>query len=366
MESGKISGLQFFSVIVMFELGGVIALGVGGTAKQDTWIAILFGLIPGLCILLVYGKLYMLYPKEPFTTFVPKILGPYIGKPVVFLYSVHFMYQSVRNFRGIGNVMSIAVYDETPLIALLCLMAIALIYIVYQGIEAMTRTIVTFLIVMVVLGVLGNLFVIFSNIIDVNNMLPLLENGWKTVINSIPLTYFLPYAEMVVVMMFFPYVDTRKPGSVVRIGVMAAIFSGLVLSYTMALNASVLGPDLLSRSTIPLLATTSKINIGDFIQKMDGISISTLVISYFFKAVVYFYVAVMAVTDLWKLKGIQFVVVPLGIIIFFSSIMVAENSVENYIEGYIINPYVAFPFQTAIPIVLLIVALARRKKQSAA
>lgn len=365
MEAGKISKLQIFSVMVMFELGGVIALGVGGNAKQDTWLAILLGLVPGLCILFVYGKLYTLYPKDTLTAFIPKIVGPYLGKPLVFIYSVHFMYQAVRNFRGIGNVMTTAVYDETPLISLLALMAIALMYIVYQGIEAMSRTIVTFLIVMVILGVIGNLFVVFSGIIDVKNLLPMLETGWKTVINTIPLTYFLPYGELVVVLMFFPNVQTASTRPVVRIVTLAAVFSGFVLSYTMALNTAVLGPDLLSRSTIPLLATTSKINIGDFIQKMDGISLSTLVISYFFKAVVYFYAAVAAVSDLWKLKGIRQIVIPIGMIVFFSSIMIAENAVENYMEGYVINPYVAFPFQTAIPIVLLIVAWMRKKRAAA-
>jgi spore germination protein KB len=366
MEAAKMSKFQFFCLVVLFELGGVIALGVGqSSARQDVWLSVLLGMIPGIVIYFVFSGLYKLYPTMPLTSYISKIIGPFLGKPIAFLYSVHFVYQSVRNFRGCANTIQVSVFDETPLVALLALMAVAMIYIVYLGIDAMLRTIVTFLLVLFALGLLGNIFIFFSGIIQIDYLLPVLENGWKPVINTVPLTYFLPFGELFVCTMFFHYlgVDTQKSG--IKVGFAAMILSGLIISYTMALNAAVLGPDLLSRSTFPLFAVTSMINIGDFIQKMDGISVSSLMISYFFKATIYFYAAVLAVTDLFKLKSIKSFAIPLGGIVMFSSIMIAENSVENYIEGYIINPYVAFGFQSAFPIVLLAVGWMRRQRRTA-
>lgn len=362
MESEKISTLQFFFLVILYEIGGVIGLGTGAAAQKDVWLAILLGLVPGLLIYLVYGKLYMLYPRLPMTGYFERILGPAVGKCLALAYSVHFMYQAARNVRGCGNLLVISVYDATPLFAIISLMGIAMIYMLHKGLGVLTRTAMVFFFVLIAMGVMGNFFLWFSGAVETDHLLPVLEKGWGPVINTVPDTYFLPFAELVAFAMLFPYVQTDQPRKVIRAGLAATVAAALLLSYTMALNVSVLGAGQLRRAVFPLFTALSKIDIGDFIQRLDGIAISVLFISYFFKASVYAYIALLAAKSLFKVDQVRKLAVPLGILIVLSSMVISENFSENFYEGHKLNPYVAFPFQTAVPILVLAVAWLRSRK----
>ncbi|MEH7749512.1 GerAB/ArcD/ProY family transporter, partial [Neobacillus drentensis] len=62
MEKAKISGFQLFVLIVLFEMGSALLLSPGSEAKQDAWIAILFGLVGGIIVFFIYYRLFMYYP----------------------------------------------------------------------------------------------------------------------------------------------------------------------------------------------------------------------------------------------------------------------------------------------------------------
>ena len=48
MEKAKISATQLFVLVVLFEMGSAILVGIASDAKQDAWIAILLGLAGGI------------------------------------------------------------------------------------------------------------------------------------------------------------------------------------------------------------------------------------------------------------------------------------------------------------------------------
>lgn len=359
MEKAKISLRQLFVLMMLFELGGAVAIGTGGGAKKDAWLAILLGTVGGLLILLVYQALYKLYPRLLLTGYVQQIVGKYIGWPIAFLYTVHFMYQAARNLRGCGNLLVIAVYDRTPLFAINSLMMIAIVYMLYKGVEVLSRTGEFYILLLVFLGVLGSILLFASGVVELKNLQPILEKGWKPVIQTVPNTYFFPFAELLAFTMLMPYLNDTK--GTVRTGCFAVAASGLILSYTMALNIAVLGANITGRAIFPLFTTISKINIADFLQRLDAIAISTLIISYYFKTTIYSYIAVIGAVDLFNLQNHKKLVIPFGFLILLSSLMISSNYSENYVEGLKINPYVAFPFQTAFPVLLLVIALIRRR-----
>ena len=93
----------------------------------------------------------------------------------------------------------------------------------------------------------------------------------------------------------------------------AVISSGLALSYTISLDIAVLGIEEVERSPFPLLSTIGKVNILEFIQRLDAIVVFTLLITVFFKASIFFYGALIGIVDLFKLKNHQPMVLPTGI-----------------------------------------------------
>jgi spore germination protein KB len=84
----KINAFQLFVLIVLFELGSAIVVGLGMQAKQDAWLAILIGMAGGLVVLsaslmnannfpqhLEIGlKIVPYYLHLPLQTFIPLLL----------------------------------------------------------------------------------------------------------------------------------------------------------------------------------------------------------------------------------------------------------------------------------------------------
>ena len=54
MEKVKISTTQLFVLVVLFEMGSAILVGIASGAKQDAWIAVLLGLAGGIVVFFIY------------------------------------------------------------------------------------------------------------------------------------------------------------------------------------------------------------------------------------------------------------------------------------------------------------------------
>ncbi|WP_367888730.1 GerAB/ArcD/ProY family transporter [Alteribacillus bidgolensis] len=71
---------------------------------------------------------------------------------------------------------------------------------------------------------------------------------------------------------------------------------------------AVLSVEEVERSTFPLLSTIGRVNLFEFIQRLDALVVFTLLINMFFKISIFFYVAVIGMVDLFKLKNHQQIV----------------------------------------------------------
>ncbi|MFY0045890.1 GerAB/ArcD/ProY family transporter, partial [Acinetobacter baumannii] len=78
------------------------------------------------------------------------------------------------------------------------LMIVAVVYVLHKGIEVFARTGEIYLMVLIGLGVAGNLFVLFSGLIDLKNLHPLLAKGWGPVVkDAYPNIFMFPFGEMI-------------------------------------------------------------------------------------------------------------------------------------------------------------------------
>jgi spore germination protein KB len=112
----------------------------------------------------------------------------------------------------------------------------------------------------------------------------------------------------------------------------------------------------------PLLSAVAKINLGEFIQRLDALVVFTLITGGFFKIAVFLYVSVKIAQDVFSVKEERSLLMPLGIVILFASVAVASNFVEHVNEGLNIVPhFVHIPFQLVIPVFFTIVYLIRKK-----
>ncbi|WP_040209456.1 GerAB/ArcD/ProY family transporter [Neobacillus jeddahensis] len=365
MEKAKINASQLFVLVVMFEMGSAILVGLGASAKQDAWIAILVGLAGGLVLFLVYYRLYMYYQDIPLTSYAQRITGKWVGRFIGLLYIIYFLYCAARVLRDFGELLTTTIYTGTPLIVINCLMIFTIIYGIHKGFEVIARVGQLFLMIIYFLAIVGFGLVIFSGLINLEHLRPILENGWKPVMSTVlGETLTFPFGEMVVFTMILPYINNPKKVKVVCLSAM--VLSGINIALTAAINVSALGTDLFVRANFPLLSTISKIKLANFIERLDVLFMLYLMVGGFFKISLFFYAAVAGAADIFKFTNQAQLSFPLGTLVLFASVTIASNYAEHIKEGLSIVPiYLHYPFQVVIPVFLLIIAFFRNRKKNA-
>jgi spore germination protein KB len=362
MKKLQINSYQLFILIVLFELGTAVLFGPGASAKQDAWIANLLGLAGGVLLFLVYYLLFTYYPEIPLTSYVQKILGKWLGGLIAFFYISYFLYQSSRILRDIGELLVTTIYTNTPLIILNFFMIVTVMYGIYKGFEVIARVGELSFIGVYLLAIAGFFAILFTDILHLENLKPILENGWSPVLKTVlKHTINFPFGEMVVFTMLLPYLNNKKRVLQVCLGGM--ILSGINITITSVINIAVLGIELFLRSPFPLYNTIRRIELTAFLQRLDIFFILYLIVAGFFKLCVYYYVAVIGAADLFKVKDHSMLIFPLGVVIIIGSMTIASNYSEHIQEGTVTIPYLLhLPFQMIIPVILLIIAFVKGLK----
>lgn len=367
MEKAKISVIQLFALMFIFDLGTALIVSYGIPAGKDAWLAILVGMGGGIVLFFVYYTLFRQYPTLPLTGYIRKIFGKYIGWVIGLLYCLFFIYIAARNVRDFGDLLTSSTLPETPLLAINLSLILVMCYVIYLGIEVVGRTAEVFIVILLLLGLGGNFFILVSGDVDFNHIRPFLEHGWKPILTTaFPPIVSFPFGEMIVFTMLLPYLN--RPKLIKKVWLSALISSGLILSWTAALNMSVLGLDVMQRSTFPTLATIGKVNLFDFIERLDAIVVFTLLMTVFFKASIFMYGAILGITDLFKVKNRHQLILPIGFILVFLSMTIASSFSEHLEEGFTITlKYLHVPFFIVIPLFMLVISIIRnyvKKKTS--
>ncbi|MDP4084981.1 MAG: GerAB/ArcD/ProY family transporter [Bacillota bacterium] len=363
MEKAKIKSTQLFVLIVLFEMGSALVVGIGTDAKQDAWITVLLGLAGGICLFLIYAKLFLYYPDVPLTSYIQKITGKFIGRILGFLYVIYFMYLSARVLRDFGELLTTTIYSSTPLLIINALMVLTIVYAVYKGFEVIARVGELYFALVYCIALLGFMLIMFSGLVHMENLRPILENGWMPILKiTLGQTLNFPFGEMNVFTMLLPYLN--EPKKVKRVCIGGMILSGLNITIATVINIASLGVPLFERSPFPLLSTVSKISLANFIERLDVFFMLYLMVGGFFKITLFFYAAVIGTSDLFGLKDYKKICFPMGLIILFASLSIASNYAEHIKEGIIIVPiFLHWPFQIIVPVGLLIIAFFRNRKK---
>lgn len=348
---------EFFCLTVLFELGTALVVNLGMGAGRDAWLSILLGCAAGLIMFTGYAYLYRKYPELPFTAYTRKLLGKYLGTPVAVLYIILYINLSARDLRDGSTMLAMATMHHTPLFILSTLMLLSGAYVLHKGVEVLGRTSMVFALVVMLIGLFGTIMLMLSGSINLNRLLPVLEDGLRPVLISvIHQNYMFPFGEMVCFTMLMPYLPDVKKGPWIIAAAM--LFSAVLLSFTMALNISVLGADIVERSPLPLMPTISKISISDFIQRVDIFVVMVLIIGVFFKMAVFFAAALIGISELFRVP-FRRMLYPCALIILFTSMLDARSFTEHLDEGgrllYMVYPY----FMLGIPAVLVVLAALR-------
>ncbi|MCH1624234.1 GerAB/ArcD/ProY family transporter [Ferdinandcohnia quinoae] len=361
MIKEKISGIQLFYLMAGYVLGTAMILGLGEGVKQDAWITIIIGMIGGLILMAIYSQLATYYPDDTLVQMLPKLIGKYLSYPLILLYILHFTYSASRAIRELGNLIVSTILTETPIFVIIGTFMVLMIYCLRGGIETIGRMSEVVFPVYIFSLLLIWILLLTVEQFDINNITPILGDGVKPVLKeAIPNGINFPFGEAIVIMMFFPSLSNKK--NVKRIGMLAILIGGIILTLNTIMMLSVLSPEIYSRDMFKLLAATQLVSVADFLERFDALVILMMVAGVFFKVGGFTLAAAIGISQLLRLKQTRTVFLGLGPIIVFLSLISATNYIEHLKKGFSLYiPYGHTFVQIIVPILLLSIAFMRRK-----
>ncbi|ERJ11567.1 GerAB/ArcD/ProY family transporter [Haloplasma contractile] len=361
MEKTNITPFQLFCMMVIAGLGSSSVLGVGMGAKQDAWITSILGMIGGLLLFLIYYYIFKQYPNHNFCKVMEKLFGKLIGKLISLIYIGHFILIATLVERDIGEMLKLYVLPETPIYLSQLIGLVVVGYAVYLGIEVMGRFNELSFYLAVGLFVLFVLLTIGSGIIKIDNLFPILEQGWKPILKTtFPLTLAFPYSELFVFIMIFPNVN--KKSKIASRGILAYVFVGFVLTIINVVNIFVLGPYLSEKALFPTLLTTRLIAIGELVQRLDALAVILLMVCGGVKVAVYLYAICIGIDAVFETKSYRRYIIPGIIAINFLTFIIAKNQSRHIDFGLNIVPtYFNLPIEIIFPILIACYIFVRKR-----
>lgn len=369
MKQEQISALQLFYIMIGFEVGNTLIFAVGAGAKQDAWLAILLAMIGGLILMSVYIKLSSLYPEDTLIQMLPKITGKFLSYPIIILYIFYFTFLATTACRDFAELILSTILPDTPMVVVIGCFVVIVIYCLRGGIESLGRMgEFMFPIYLLVMLVVWILILITNEEFDLERLKPLLGEGWRPVLDEVlplpsPSILVFPFGENVLILMFFPYLS--KINKAKTTGIAIVIAGGILLALNSLVMISVLGPDIYKQEFFPLLAATRMVSIADFLERFDAVIILMMVAGVFLKVGGWAFGASTAISQVFKIKNYDSILLALGAIITPLSIILATNFVQfRFIGMNFIDPYLHVPLQIVIPIGLLVIAMIRKKRNT--
>lgn len=354
LEAGKVANAQLFFMVLGMLLGSSMILNPAQSIGRDGWLSVLAGMVEGFFFVWVFVTLTARFQGQTLIEINDVIFGPFLGKIVSLAYLWFFLYLGGIVLRDFGDFFTAVVYTETPIIVILLPLALLCASAVRNGLEVLGRCSMFIVPIAVFFIVFDSLLLIRET--ELSNLLPVLDVSWKEFLAVSHGVATFPFGETVIFLMVLAFSNNqRKAGGAMYWAILAG---GLLLSWIAVRNTAVLGPAA-SIQTYPSFPVIRFINIGEIITRMEIIIGAILLSLGFIKIAVYYYGTVLGLAQLVRLRTYLPLVLPVGAMMVFLSVLVFESNVENINFSFIIYPYYSLPFEIVLPLLSLLVAVIR-------
>jgi spore germination protein KB len=348
---------QAIAILLMFNFGSSVVMGVSSGVAQDSWISLLLAAVYAVPVLLMYGRIIALNPGEGLFSAAQVLLGKFFGKLVTLLMSWFALHLGALVLRNFSEFIQISTLQETPQLPVAAIMMLTVCALAGMGGKALgkwavaTAPVVLFIVVLTV--------VLSLNIINPQHVLPVFEHAPAEIAKDAFQIFSFPFAETVLFLSIADLIrPSDRPGGIYMMGLMA---SGTVLLIILLRNLTVLGPAVVSVEYFPSYAAARIINLGDFLSRIEGSISINFMLAGITKIALCVITASRGIASLFGVKDWKMLVLPSGLTALMLSVIVYGSTMEmfSFVKVY---PYYAIPFEIALPLILWIVSEVRARK----
>jgi spore germination protein KB len=351
MDKTVMSNKQGICLIILFIASSSLILSSAGEAERDIWIAMILGLVVGLLVVTMYSKVLSTFPDKNLYEINISVLGRIIGTIMNLIFTLYAFYLGALVLANFSMFIGVVGLESTPLGVIAFVVVMLTIYGVKNGIEVLGRWSVFF--AKIVFPLIIIVALLMFDMVDVNNLRPILGKGIEPVFEGVFSVVTFPIAELVVLTLIFNKKMFRE-GKIYKIFIYGLLLGGGLVSVIAIMSYVALGPFAYKSSYFPIYSAVSRINIRDVLQRIEIIIAVTFMIGGFIKMSACILACCNGITNILKLKDYRFIVTPVSLILLVVSQTTYESMMEmiTNIENF---RYVALMVQIIMPFVLFII-----------
>lgn len=360
----KLSVRQFSLLVMFFTIGTTILIIPGGlalVAKQDAWIAAVVGVMLGVLPVLLYNSIGKLLPDLTLIECNEKLFGKWIGTLFSILFIFFAFIGSATLLFYVGNFMTTQVMPRTPIQYINILFISIVVMGVRLGLETIARAAEVFFPWFLVLFLVLVIFLVPE--IEIKNIQPVFDTGVKPIMQAALSLVGTASLTLIVFLMIVP-ACVNNPNEARKDFIAAVLLGGLFIIIITLLSILILGSDTTARQLYPSYVLAKKINVGNFVERIESIMAGLWFFTIYFKMTLYFYAAVVGLAQVLKLRDYRPLCFPMGMLVAVYSLVVYPNVVYMMEwDSTVFIPYV-ISIGFIFPLIILVTAWVRKKRGS--
>ncbi|MFD0696963.1 endospore germination permease [Paenibacillus sp. GCM10027628] len=325
MGKDQFTPRQFMVMVILYAIGTAILVvpsTVASEAKQDAWMPELLGIGMGAALVMLYMLVAKQNPSSSLFEINELVFGKWLGKLITLSVAFCTLIFSSQVVFYVGEFMIVQIMPTTPIQAINILLVCVVLMGAKLGMVVLARTAEIFFPWIVLLFILFIVVIIPS--VEPNQILPIGEISVMPVIGASLKVTTYSYISMFITFGVITHQVTslQKAQKAYLIGV---VVSGLILLSIVVASILVLGADNAATQVYPSYALAQRINVGNFLQRIEVIVAFLWLVSIYFKLSIFFYATIKGLAAVLQLRDYKILCVPIGIIITVLSLVVYPN-----------------------------------------
>ena len=352
---------QLMILMIFFNLGGTAFASIGRYSGATIWITLILGGLVGTLFFTMFFRISKIHDHVGLPDILRACFGKWFGTFMLLLYACFFFFRSMV----VGNFMSsmaqqTLMYGSSHRFVIAILLVTILLTSLY-GLNAIARSSEVCFMVLMLCFLLFFTAVLSTGIFKIENLIPILAEATPQLGQGVIRVAFLPFSELLIFLMFFPYVKKKQQGGLLKRSYMAISVSLLLMIAIGLMNVAVLGANLVANFAHPFYNAMQLAGMNGFLERLDAFAIIAMVVSEYFKLTVFSYAALLAFQSLHKRFNIKIILAIIGVFIFIFAPLIKVNQIDFL---FLTLPTKILPIPNlAIPLIVWVISEIQYKKR---
>jgi spore germination protein KB len=359
MIKEEITPKEAICLLINFIMGSTLILGIGSNAKNDAWIAGIFGLVMAVPIIMIYSRILQLFPGKNLYDISYLLLGKYLGSIIIILYIWYSFHLGALVIRNFGEFLNSVTMPETPMLVSMLSLILICIIAVRLGIEVISRTSAYLLPILIFILIIVQLLSVTQ--MHLQYIEPILYNGLSPVLKEGFSAFAFPFAEAVIFLGILGNLQSKK--SYYKIYLTGLLVAGGIIIILVLRNIFLLGNQL-SNYYFPSHVAVSRIQLGDFLQRIEVTVAFIFVVGVFIKTSLCLLFTCKGIAKLFHLNDYRSIVIQTGLLMVYLAYILYDDIIEMHFWAFSVYKYYSFPFQVILPLLIFIIAELKKKGQN--